>query len=32
MLPTRLVLEDPAAGAHNPAYAKRLLDFAEGAE
>lgn len=25
----RLVLEDPAAGAHNPAYAKRLLDFAE---
>ena len=28
----RLVLEDPAAGAHNPAYAKRLLDFAEGAE
>ena len=25
----RLVLEDPAAGAHNPGYAKRLLDFAE---
>ncbi len=25
----RLVLEDPAAGAHNPAYAKRLLDFAD---